>query len=39
MNQHAVVGKFSLEIVRPADFDTVDMPPATAKVPRLAPWK
>jgi hypothetical protein len=39
MNQHAVVGKFSLEIVSPADFKTVDMPPATAKAPRPAPWK
>lgn len=39
MKQHAVVGELSLEIVSPADFETVDMPPATVQVPRLAPWK
>jgi hypothetical protein len=27
-----------LEIVSPADFKTVDMPPATDKVP-VTPWK
>jgi mannose-6-phosphate isomerase-like protein (cupin superfamily) len=27
-----------LEIVSPADFKTVDMPPATDKVPPVAPW-
>lgn len=39
MNQHAVVGKSFLEIVSPADFKTVGMSLATAKAPRLAPWK
>ena len=39
MNQRAVVSKFSFEIVSPADFKTVDMPPATDKVPPAAPWK
>ena len=28
-----------LEIVSPADFKTVDMPPATDKVPPVTPWK
>src|SRR5271167_1735695 len=28
-----------LEIVGPADFKTVDMPPATDKVPPVTPWK
>ena len=28
-----------LEIVSPADFKTVDMPPATDKVPTVTPWK
>ena len=28
-----------LEIVSPADFKTVDMPPATDKVPAVTPWK
>jgi mannose-6-phosphate isomerase-like protein (cupin superfamily) len=28
-----------LEIVSPADFKTVDMPPATDKVPPVKPWK
>ena len=27
-----------LEIVSPADFKTVDMPPATDKVPPVTPW-
>jgi hypothetical protein len=29
----------SLEIVSPADFKAVDMPPATDKVPPVTPWK
>jgi mannose-6-phosphate isomerase-like protein (cupin superfamily) len=28
-----------LEIVSPADFKTVDMPPATESVPPVTPWK
>jgi mannose-6-phosphate isomerase-like protein (cupin superfamily) len=28
-----------MEIVSPADFKTVDMPPATDKVPPVTPWK
>jgi mannose-6-phosphate isomerase-like protein (cupin superfamily) len=28
-----------LEIVSPADFKTVEMPPATATVPPVTPWK
>jgi hypothetical protein len=28
-----------LEIVSPADFKTVDVPPATEKVPPVTPWK
>ena len=28
-----------LEIVSPADFKTVDMPPATDAVPPVTPWK
>jgi mannose-6-phosphate isomerase-like protein (cupin superfamily) len=28
-----------LEIVSPADFKTVDMPPATDRVPPVTPWK
>src|SRR5882672_4129572 len=28
-----------LEIVSPADFKTVDVPPATDKVPPVTPWK
>jgi len=28
-----------LEIVSPADFKTVDMPPATDMVPKVTPWK
>jgi mannose-6-phosphate isomerase-like protein (cupin superfamily) len=28
-----------LEIVSPADFKTVDMPPASDKVPPVTPWK
>jgi hypothetical protein len=28
-----------LEIVGPASFKTVDMPPATDKVPQAAPWR
>lgn len=28
-----------LEIVSPADFKTVDMPPATDKVPPVTAWK
>jgi Cupin domain len=28
-----------LEIVSPADFKTVDVPPATDKVPPMTPWK
>ena len=28
-----------LEIVSPADFKTVDMPPATDEVPPVTPWK
>jgi mannose-6-phosphate isomerase-like protein (cupin superfamily) len=28
-----------LEIVSPADFKTVDMPPATDKVPPVTPWR
>jgi mannose-6-phosphate isomerase-like protein (cupin superfamily) len=28
-----------LEIVSPADFKTVDVPPATDKVPSVTPWK
>jgi mannose-6-phosphate isomerase-like protein (cupin superfamily) len=28
-----------LEIVSPADFKTVDMPPASANVPPVMPWK
>jgi hypothetical protein len=28
-----------LEIVSPADFKTVDMPPATDNVPPVTPWK
>jgi mannose-6-phosphate isomerase-like protein (cupin superfamily) len=28
-----------LEIVSPADFKTVEMPPATDKVPPVTPWK
>jgi mannose-6-phosphate isomerase-like protein (cupin superfamily) len=28
-----------LEIVSPADFKTVDMPPATDNVPSITPWK
>jgi quercetin dioxygenase-like cupin family protein len=27
-----------LEIVSPADFKTVDVPPATEKVPPVTPW-
>jgi quercetin dioxygenase-like cupin family protein len=28
-----------LEVVSPADFGTVDAPPATGKVPPVTPWK
>jgi hypothetical protein len=28
-----------LEVASPADFKTVDMPPATDKVPPVKPWK
>ena len=28
-----------LEIVSPADFKTVEMPPATDKAPPVTPWK
>jgi hypothetical protein len=28
-----------LEVGSPADFKTVDMPPATDKVPPVKPWK
>jgi hypothetical protein len=28
-----------LEIVSPADFKTVDMPPAVDNVPPVTPWK
>ena len=28
-----------LEIVSPADFKTVDLPPATEKAPPVTPWK
>jgi mannose-6-phosphate isomerase-like protein (cupin superfamily) len=28
-----------LEIVSPADFKTIDMPPATGRVPPVTPWK
>jgi quercetin dioxygenase-like cupin family protein len=28
-----------LEIVSPADFKTVDMPPAVDKVPPVTPWR
>ena len=28
-----------MEIVSPADFKTVDMPPATDKVPPVTPWR
>jgi hypothetical protein len=28
-----------LEIVSPADFKTVEMPPATETVPPVTPWK
>jgi len=38
MNTIAAVGKY-MEIVSPADFETVDMPPGTDKVPPLTPWK
>jgi hypothetical protein len=27
-----------MEIVSPADFKTVDMPPATDQVPPVTPW-
>ena len=47
MNQQAVVRKFShvkpgdmdLKIISPADFKTVDVPPAVDKVPPPTPWK
>jgi hypothetical protein len=48
MNKQAVVGKFShvrpgeleyLEIISPADFTPVDVPPAVDKVPPLTRWK
>jgi hypothetical protein len=48
MNQQAVVCKFShvkpgdmehLKIISPADFRTVDVPPAVDKVPPPTPWK
>jgi hypothetical protein len=46
--KQAVVSKFShvragdmeyLEIISPADFTPVDVPPAVDKVPPLPPWK
>jgi hypothetical protein len=48
MNKQAVVCKFShvkpgdmehLKIISPADFRTVDVPPAVDKVPPPTPWK
>lgn len=48
MNKQAVVGKFShvkpgdmecLEIISPADFKTVEVPPAIDKVPPPTPWR
>jgi len=38
MNQHAAVKTFS-HVVSRADFKTVDMPPASDKVPPVTPWK
>jgi hypothetical protein len=38
MNQHAAAKTFS-HVVSPADFKTVDMPPASDKVPPVTPWK
>jgi hypothetical protein len=35
----AHAGTEGFEIVSPADFKTVDMPPATDKVPPVTPWK
>jgi hypothetical protein len=39
MNELAAIGKFSR--VKPGDTEckTVDMPPATDKVPPVTPWK
>jgi hypothetical protein len=37
MNQHAAVKTFS-HVVSRADFKTVDMPPASDKVPPVTPW-
>jgi hypothetical protein len=48
MNKQVVVCKFShvkpgdmeyLKIISPADFRTVDVPPAVEKVPPPTPWK